>query len=520
MTQTRRLFLNVFASHGRALFVLMCGLLTGRWALMALGQVDYGLFGLIGGLMVFISLINNVLASAVSRFFAYSIGARTKINGDEGLEDCRRWFNVALFVHTIVPLILIIIGYPVGMYVIRQGLNIPADRLVACEWVFRWTCLSAFLGMITVPYRALYTARQYMVELTVYSVFQTALNVAVLYYMVEHPRDWLTWMAMWTVVQASSVNVILMVRSFWIFPECRFRIKYMWDVLRLRQLSAYAGWQFLSALGLAVRTQGMAILVNKYFSPIMNSSCTVANTVAGQSQTFAREVDLAFGPAIYTAYGAGDKSLQRALVYRCSKFATWLVLLFVMPLILEMKYVLVLWLKEPPPYTAGISIFLCLMLLTEKMSSGQLSAVNGVGNVKLLKTISCASFFATLAVAWIGFSLGANMYMVGIASWSMSLVDSAFHILIARKVADVPIRPWLNQVVIPLTLLSFICVAIGLLPRLCLPASFMRVVLTAFFFIVPFLGLSWVFALTQEERQFVKSKVTQIVSRMRGGIVA
>ena len=142
---------------------------------------------------MFISFFNTVLASSVSRFYAYSVG-RTQVKGHEssGLEECRRWFNIALFIHTLVPCVLIAIGYPVGIWAIKSFLVIPLDRVSSCIWVFRFVCVSCFIGMVNVPFSAMYTAKQYIAELTVYGVVSSTCNVAFLYYMITHPSDWLT----------------------------------------------------------------------------------------------------------------------------------------------------------------------------------------------------------------------------------------------------------------------------------------------------------------------------------------
>ena len=100
---------------------------------MALGQVDYGLMGLVGGLTVFITFFNNVLAGANSRFYAFSVGAaKTATDKVAALEECRHWFNTSLSVHTVVPFLLVACGYPIGVYAIEHWLTIPADRVTAC----------------------------------------------------------------------------------------------------------------------------------------------------------------------------------------------------------------------------------------------------------------------------------------------------------------------------------------------------------------------------------------------------
>ena len=128
---------------------------------MVLGEVDYGLYGVVGGLTAFILLFNNVLASAVSRYYAFSVG-RASIKGNEtaGLEECRKWFTVALTLHLSIAVLFTAIGYPLGCWAVRHYLVIPTDRVSACIWVWRFVCLSCFAGMINVPFNAMYYAKQ------------------------------------------------------------------------------------------------------------------------------------------------------------------------------------------------------------------------------------------------------------------------------------------------------------------------------------------------------------------------
>ena len=164
--------------------------------LMSLGEVDYGLHGLVAGLTVFISFFNDVLGTSLGRFYALAVG-RARVMGDDGLEECRHWFSLAVIIHTILPVCLFVVGWPIGEWVIRHYLTIPPDRMAACLWVFRFSCVGCFIGMVSVPFGAMYGAKQYIAELTVYGFVCTTLNIIVLGYMVTHPGDWLVKYAFW-----------------------------------------------------------------------------------------------------------------------------------------------------------------------------------------------------------------------------------------------------------------------------------------------------------------------------------
>ena len=162
MSPNRRIVLNALATYGQSLIRLLTGFFSVRWVLAALGQADFGLYCVVGSLITFIVFFNNILAGSISRYYAYSIGEGANKTQDAAREDLMRWFNTALSIHIAVPMVLLLVGYPVAEYAIRNWLNLPVGRIGACVWVFRIACVTAFIGMSAVPFLSMYTAKQYI----------------------------------------------------------------------------------------------------------------------------------------------------------------------------------------------------------------------------------------------------------------------------------------------------------------------------------------------------------------------
>lgn len=510
MTENRRIFFNIVATYGRSLFALVCGLFTSRWVLQSLGEVDYGLFGVIGGLTVFIAFFNGLLSAGVSRFYAVSVGEAKK-SPAEGLEKCRQWFNTALSIHTIVPLLLMAIGYPIGAYAItHEWLNIPADRVVASLWVFRFTCISCFIGMVNVPFQAMYTAKQYIAELTIYSFITTTLNIGVVYYMVSHPGDWLAKYALWGCLMHVIPHLIICIRAMVIFPECRLRRAYLWSGARLKQLMNYSGWIFFGALGGMLRSQGIAILINRAFGPRVNSAMTIGNTVSSHVSTLSASMQGAFSPAIMTAYGAGEMEKMRALAYRACKFGTLLLLLFLLPLSLELPYVLKLWLKTPPAYTAGLCWCVLAMMLIDKTAVGHMIAVNASGKVALYHLFLGSALILTLPLAYLFVRLGWGVYSVGVAMVLTMAVCAWGRVWFARKLVGMSARHWLFKIFMPILFLIVVAGGLGASVQVWMPASFLRLCLSTLVVEVAFCVLTWSLVLDKDEKTFVREKLMRV----------
>ena len=515
MTENRRIFWNVVATYGRSLFTMGCGLFTSRWVLMTLGEVDYGLYGVIGGLTVCIGFLNGLLSNAVGRFYAFSVGqARVAGTRGEGLDVCRQWFNSALLIHCVVPLFLMAVGYPIGEHVVRVWLTIPSERVEACVWVFRIVCATSLVGMMSVPFSAMYAAKQYIAELTIYSFVTSTLNVCMLYYMVTHPGDWLARYALWSAMLSIAPTLIIAARAVRLFPELRFRWAYLWDWRRTRALVYFAGAEFFGCLGVLLRGQGVMIVVNKYFGAATNAAMTVATSLSNHCNTLNACLQGAFLPAITNACGARDYGRMLALTYRTCKIGTSLVLLFALPLALEVEEVLRLWLKRPPEHAAGLSLFMLATLVIDRLGRGSMIALNANGKVMAYQVVSGSLLILTFPAAWLFVALGWGVYSIG---WAFVIFIAA-HILsaiwFARKLVRFSFRYWIGHIVLPCATLTAICGAMGLLPRLWLEASLLRVAATTLCCEAALLPLAWVLVLSREERIFVQDKLRQMIGRL------
>lgn len=479
---------------------------------MALGQVDYGLMGVVGGLTAFISFFNGIMSGAIGRFYAVSVGAQ-KISGDSGIEECRAWFTTAVIVHTVLPIVLILVGYPVGEWAVRNFLTIPPDRVAACVWVWRFVCVSCFLGMVSVPYNAMYGAHQYIAELTIYSFITTTLNAGFLYYMVTHPGVWLTKYAFWQLLLGLLPNLIIAVRACFLFPECRFRMKFMKCLGRIRQLCGYGFWSAWGTLGAMLRGQGVAILVNKYFGPVANAGIAVGSGLSGHCNTLSGSMIGAFSPAIFNAWGEQDYDRARTLAYQTCKIGTLLILVFALPLALEVQHVLKLWLINPPPYAAGICLFVLAMNVIDKMAVGHMLCVNANGKVARYQAFLGTSLVCTLPIAWILVLMGVGVYSVGFAMVATMCVCASGRVWFARSLVGMSARYWLRSVFFPIVMVSIVAGLCGFIPLLLLPASFGRVCMTTVAVEFVLLPLSWFWILTKEEKTFVVQRVGRLFKR-------
>lgn len=482
---------------------------------MALGEVDYGLMGVVGGLVGFISFFNGLLSTAVSRFFAISIG-KEGVHGsvEEGLYECRKWFSTATFIHIVVPTMLMSVGYPLGSWCVRSFLTIPSERINDCVWVFRFVCVSCYLGMISIPVNAMYAAKQYIAELTVYSFVTTTLNVGFLYYIVTHQGVWLARYAFWTCCLSVLPQVIIYLRGYILFKECRIILSDCMSLKRIMQMLYFVGWWAIGSGGSLLRSQGIQILINKYFGANVNASMAIANTVNAHTMTLSGSMLGAFQPAIVSAYGAGDMGRMRSLAYRACKFAMLFILMFSIPLCLELKAILVMWLVNPPEFVYGLCMIMFVMTLIDQSSVGHMLAVNARGKIAQYQLFLGGMLIATLPIAWIFCVLGGSVYHVG----GVMLITMAFcaagRVWFARGLVGMSARYWFSKIFIPVTSAMSIALLCGITLQVFMRPCVARVFVTAVVCEIVFLLSVWFFVLTADEREYVITHVKSTVTRL------
>ena len=508
MSPNRRIVLNIAATYGRSLYQLAIGLFCGRWTLMALGVTDFGLMSVVGGLTAFIAFFNTLLANAVGRFYACSIGkAGAGADKDAALEECREWFSVAVCIHTVVPCLLMAAGYPIGEWAVRHFLMIPPERLESCVWVFRFVCISSFLSMVSVPFNAMYTAKQYIAELTVYSFVTATLNIFVLHYMVTHPGIWLVAFAAWTCVLNAVPKVLIAARAVSLFPECRFRYRYARNAGKIRQIVDYAGWTTVGGIATILRNQGLAVLVNRFFGPSVNAAMGIAGNVNAQTATLSNSIHGAMTPVVSQAVGAGDMEKVRRLSFRFCKLSMSAALVFMVPLAVELPLVMRMWLKNPPPYSVGLCWMMLLQSFLDKNTLGHGMAVMSYGRLKWYQIVVGGFNMLTLPAAWVFCRMGMNVYWVGVAmvsAWSLMVYSRLFF---ARKYLNMGMRKWASEVMLPVLASLAVAAAAAALPKAFMPATPFRAAAAAILSTAVLAPMIWFFVADGDERDFLKSKL-------------
>lgn len=503
MSPNRRIFLNVVATYGRSIYSIILGLFTCRWLLSALGHIDYGLLGVVGSLMGIVVFLNNVFASTISRFYSFEIG-RANVNADDfgfdAIVGCRKLFTLALIIHLVLPSLLVLIGYPIGAWAIRNWLTIPINKVEVCIWVWRFTCVSGFVGMVSVPFRAMYVAKQEIAELTVYSVVQTTCNAIFIYMMTIVKHEWLFAYSCWTCILVSTPLIIISMRSIVKYRECRICIQAIYDTAKLKELISYAGVISITALSQMLSSNGIAVLVNKLLGPVRNAAMTIGSNLSSKSLLLTGAIQGAVSPAITNAAGANDYRRVLLLARHTNVFTTLAVAFFAVPLILEVDEVMILWLRNPPEMAGNLCRLLLIAALINQLTSGHVIAIFAKGRIFWFQLFESIIWLLVIFISWIAIMSGMDILGVGIGWIIMYTFDNILKIYCGYHEVGLSCRLWVTGVVAPVTFLLGMVLAFASLPVCFMKQSFVRLCVTTMCSEFAFIIILWFKILGKTEK--------------------
>lgn len=460
MTTGQRILVNALATYGRTLLAIFLGLFSSRWLLASLGEVDYGLLGVIAGILVFVTFLNTVSTAASARFFAFSVGRND-------VEETRRWFNCALSIETVLPTILAVVGLVAGEYVIRHFLSIPTDRLDTAVWVFRISLATAFVTMVCSPFTAMYTAKQNIAELSVWGMALSVSTFVFVMFLDDIPGDkWLIFSigiggitSLFTIAQS--------VRSSRKYAECTIVLSYWFDRKRLTEMLSYSLWTLLGTFGSLFYHNGLSVVLNKFFPPTVypsvNASYSIGSTVSGHTRNVSGALLGAFIPEIVSAEGRGDRESVISQMFRATRLSFIIICLVVMPLLFQADFILSVWLVEPPEYAALFCRILLSAFLIQAFIGGFDAAICATGKIKRYQIVMTSLNGMAVGVAVVLLLCGAGLAGVCAVIPGYSIIKVGASVYFCRQLVGISVRQWLVEVIRPVIITLAINVAAGFL---------------------------------------------------------
>lgn len=390
--KNRRIAKNTLLLYVRMLFTMAISLYTSRVVLHVLGVTDYGVYNVVGGVITLLGFLTNSMSGASSRYITFSLG-----KGD--MREMRRTFGNILSIHFLLAGVVLLLGETVGLWFVLEKLRIPADRMDAALWVYHLSVLTAMLGVVSVPYNAAIIAHERMGAFAYIGIVDALLKLVIVYLLWVMPYDKLVIYAL----LLFGVQVFDRIVYGWYcvrhFEETRAR--FLFDKRLFREMFAYAAWTMNGNLAVVGYTQGINILLNLFYGPVVNAARGIATQVQTVAQSFCSNFQTALNPQLTKSYARGDLLRMHQLLTQSSKFSFFILWLIALPLMLEAPLVLRWWLGIVPEHTENfLRLILCASMLST-LSNPLLVSVHATGNLKRFQLIEGTMLLSIVPIAYL-----------------------------------------------------------------------------------------------------------------------
>jgi O-antigen/teichoic acid export membrane protein len=506
-SNNKRIAKNTGLLYFRMLLTMAITLYTSRVVLKQLGENDYGIYNVVGGIVTMFSIVSASLSSAISRFLTFELGKKNQ-------ERLRSIFSTSVLIQIGLWLIIAILVESIGVWFLNSKMNIAPERLPAANWVLQCSIITFGINMLSVPYNAAIIAHEKMQAFAYVSILEVVLKLAIAFLLYLSFFDSLIMYAILLVIAALIVRMTYGMYCTRHFEECKLEFRY--DRGLLKEMLGYSGWNFIGSSSAILRDQGVNIVMNLFCGTAVNAARGIAVQVNTAVHGFSQNFMLAVNPQIIKSYASGNTEYMFDLAFRSAKLSYFLLYCLSLPLILEMDWILHLWLTIVPDYTTSFAILILAFGMLESISIPLQYMNQATGKLKVYQLTVGGIQMLNFPVAYLLLYLKLSPDSVYVAALCISQLCLLARLLILRRNIHLSIRKFIRTVYLPIIYVSIIGAIIPVGLELLEPSETLwirlGICLIGFFSAVTavyFVGC------TRSEKSFITDKFSIILSKFK-----
>ena len=504
----KRIAKNTLYLYARMLVTMFVSLFTTRINFQALGIDNFGIYNVVGSIIVFFTFINSGLTTATRRYITAELA-----QGDE--ESQRNVFNLSQLAHVFVSLIIVVLGETVGLWAVNDFLNLPQDRMFAANVVYQLSIFTAVLNVMQAPYTAAITAHERMNIYAYISIFDIFAKLAVALGVLFLAGDKLIIYAVLLTISSVMVIIINRIYCHRVFSMCTYQRPH--NKKLLKDMFGYMGWNLTGQAMVVLTNQGVTVLVNTFFTVAANAAMGVSNQITHIVNGFVTNFQVAFNPQITKLYVSKNFNELIELAIRSSRISSYLVLVFIVPICFQIKNFLSLWLGIYPEYAVEFCVYTLIAIFIDAISAPLWMILASDKNIKKYQIVLTTIYSLNFIGGLIALLLGCPPYSVIIVRIIVYICTVTARLwLVKEKIVSFSCTKWLSSVLggnIKVLIIPILCISIMMLfPLTNLILEFIIYGLIAFISVCLSIYL---IGLTNKERNFVKAKLVSVYNRKR-----
>ena len=509
--KNKKIIKNTLALYFRQIIVMIVALFTSRIVLQTLGVTDYGINNVVGGVVAMFSFISGTLMGITQRFISVELGK----GGD--LDILRKIFSTSLILHFIAAVIVVIIAETLGLWFLNNKLVIPAERMIAANWVFQFAVFGFVLTMLNAPLTALIIAHEDMHIYGYMGIFDVFVRLVTVYLLVIVSGDKLILFGLFGFIVTCMVWIFYFIYCKRKYQEAKFSLVY--DKSLVRELTGFGGYIFTNNIFMILLEHGRNIMINIFFGPSVNTAKGLANSINSALLSFGNNFRVTLSPQIIMAYSSNNHDFMWSLVERGTRIMFFLYFVFSLPILLETEFILKLWLKNVHEYT---SIFIKLLLinsLTLNFFSTFWTVISASGKLGIMYCLCYISYFIILLFSYISCKIGYPPQYIFILHFFVGFVIfSPIILLLAKKHYNFPVKYFFIKAISPIFIVSFLSIIPFLLIKNVIISSFKISILIIVTNIIWTCLIITIFGINKNERLNIKFYINSKINILKSFI--
>lgn len=491
----KKLAENTMFLYFRMILVLIGTLYMSRIVLKVLGFDDYGIYNLVGSVVVFFTFLRSALTNATYRYLAYSLG--------EGhIDEMKRIYSMAINCHIILAIILWIIMEVGGVWFLNHYLNIPDGRLEAANWVFQFSLLTFCISIVQTPYHSNIIAHEKMNFYAIVSIVETGLKLGVAFALTYSPIDKLILYSVLLLIVSVLVFITYIIYCSLTFKDAVY-IKY-WDKSTAIKLSSYSGWSMLVNGADLCSQQCISVYFNWFVGVVGNAALGISNQVNSGINMFVSNFSQAFNPQIIKSYASKNYNKFISLIFTTSKISYVLFLILAIPISVNIEYILNLWLGEYPIITPSLVRVTMIFYLFDSFQVPLWQAVHATGNLRdhqiMIGTIKALAIPLTYLVFVFG---GEPTTALGV--WAaLNGVCALGRTIYMRRLINLDLVNYSKDVIFRLLLMTIVCLPLPIYVTYCYGVGLVSTLYSSISAVICICLFSYFIVFNKEEKMFFK----------------
>ena len=439
----KRIARNTLLLYARMGLIMIISLWTSRVVLSALGATDFGLYNVIGGIVVAFSFMSGAMSASCNRFYSVELG-----RGD--FERLHEVFKANILIFATFALTILLVCETAGLWLLEHKLIIPQERMNAAGWVYQFSIVTFLSSLLAIPFKSAIIAREKMKVYAYCSVIEAVAKFTAALLLSKAETDKLVFYGFLMMLISIITNLFYVLYCKRFYKECRFSKGC--DKKLAREILSFNGWGMIGSLATVARSQGVNILLNLFYGPVVNAARGVANQVYVNVNQFVGNYALAFAPQIVKSYSTGEKKECMNLIFKTSRLSFLLLFVIALPLITEMDMVMKLWLVDVPEHSVAFARLMMLAALVDSLYPSLFYGIQASGQVKWLNILVGGCQIAIILVSYIVLKLtcapALSVFWFILAG---SILSQILRILLSIRYISLPLAEYLKSVILPVT---------------------------------------------------------------------